>query len=147
MMRLDAIFLVSWMLSFKPAFSLSHFTFIKRLLNSSLLSTMNVVSSAYLRLLIFLPTILIPDCTLSSLAFLMVYSADKLNKQGDNTQPWHTPFPILNQSIVPCLVLTAASWLHTGFSGGRQSGLVFSSPSEFSTDFCDPHSQRFWHSQ
>ena len=25
-------------------------------------------------------------------------------------QPWHTPFPIWNQSIVPCLVLTVASW-------------------------------------
>ena len=27
----------------------------------------------------------------------MMYSAYKLNKQGDNIQPWHTPFPILNQ--------------------------------------------------
>ena len=25
-------------------------------------------------------------------------------------QPWHTPFPILNQSVVPCPVLTVASW-------------------------------------
>ena len=33
-----------------------------------------------------------------------------LNKQGDNIQPWHTLFPILNQSIVSCLVLTVASW-------------------------------------
>ena len=39
-----------------------------------------------------------------------MYSAYKLNKQGDNIQPWHTPFPILNQSVVPCLVLTVASW-------------------------------------
>ena len=37
-------------------------------------------------------------------------SAYKLNKQGENIQPWHTPFPILNQSIVSCLVLTVASW-------------------------------------
>ena len=37
-------------------------------------------------------------------------SAYKLNKLGDNIQPWHTPFPIFNQSIVPCLVLTVASW-------------------------------------
>ena len=35
-----------------------------------------------------------------------MYSAYKLNKQGDNIQPWHTPFPIWNQSVVPCLVLT-----------------------------------------
>ena len=37
-------------------------------------------------------------------------SALKLNKQGDNIQAWHTPFPILNQPIVPCLVLTVVSW-------------------------------------
>ena len=29
-----------------------------------------------------------------------------LNKQGDNIQPWCTPFPTLNQSVFPCLVLT-----------------------------------------
>ena len=40
----------------------------------------------------------------------MTYSAYKLNKQGDNIQPWHTPFPIWNQSVVPCPVLTLASW-------------------------------------
>ena len=39
-----------------------------------------------------------------------MYSAYKLNKQGDNVQPWYTPFPILNQSVVPCPVLTVASW-------------------------------------
>ena len=33
-----------------------------------------------------------------------------LNKQGDNIQPWCTSFPILNQSFVPYLVLTIASW-------------------------------------
>ena len=42
--------------------------------------------------------------------FLMMYSAYKLNKQGDNIQSWHTPFPIWNQSVVPCSVLTVASW-------------------------------------
>ena len=39
-----------------------------------------------------------------------MYSAYKLNKQGDNIQPWHAPFPIWNQSVVPCPVLTVASW-------------------------------------
>ena len=39
----------------------------------------------------------------------MVYSAYKLNKQGDSIQPWHTSFPIWNQSVVPCPVLTVAS--------------------------------------
>ena len=65
-MGLDAMILVFWMLSFKPTFSLSSFTFIKRLFSSSSLSAIRVVSSAYLRLLIFLPAILIPACTSSS---------------------------------------------------------------------------------
>ena len=56
-----------------------------------------MVSSAYLRLLIILLAVLIPACASSSPAFRMMYSAYKLNKQGDNIQPWHTPFPILNQ--------------------------------------------------
>ena len=93
------------MLSFKPASSLSSLTFIRRLFSSSLLSAIRVISSAYLRLLIFLLAILIPACDSSSLAFPMMCSACKLNKQGDNMQPCHTPFPILNQSV-SCLVLT-----------------------------------------
>ena len=40
----------------------------------------------------------------------LIYSAYKLNKQGDNVQPWCTPFPIWNQSVTPCPVLTVASW-------------------------------------
>ena len=39
-----------------------------------------------------------------------MYSAYKLNKQGDNIQPWRIPFLIWNQSVVPCPVLTVASW-------------------------------------
>ena len=46
--------LVFWMLSFKPDYSLSSFTFIKRLLSSCSISETSVMSSAYLRLLIFL---------------------------------------------------------------------------------------------
>ena len=68
------------MLSFKPTFSLSSFTFIKRLFSSLALSAIRVVSSAYLRLLIFLPATLIPASAPSSLAFYMMYSAYKLNK-------------------------------------------------------------------
>ena len=37
--------------------------------------------------------------------------------------------------------------LNTDFSRGRSGGLVFPSLSEFSTVYCDPHSQRLWHSQ
>jgi len=43
-------------------------------------------------------------------AFLMMYSAYKLNKQGDNIHPWRTPFPIwisweykLKRQITLCL--------------------------------------------
>ena len=52
----------------------------------------------------------------SSLCFIQpgilhdMYPASKLNKQSDNTQLWHASFPILNQSIVPCMVLTVVSW-------------------------------------
>ena len=74
-MGLDAIIFVFWMLSFKPTFSLSSFTFIKRLFSSSSLSAIRVVSSAHVKLLIFLPAILIPACASSSPAFLMMYSA------------------------------------------------------------------------
>ena len=105
----DSMIFVFWMLSFKPAFSFSSFTFIKKFFSSCLLFAIIVVSSAYLRLFIFLPSILIPTCVSSSPPFLMMYSAYKLNKQGDNTQPWSTPLPTWNQSVVPCPVLNVAS--------------------------------------
>ena len=117
-MGTDAMILVFWMLSFKLAFLLYTFTFIKRLFHSSLLSTIRVVS-AYLRLLIFLTAILIPACDSPRPAFHMMCSACKLHKQGDNIQPWHTAFPILNQSIILCLVLTVASWPAGRFPGDR----------------------------
>ena len=100
-MGLDAMILVFWMLSFKPTFWLSSFTFIKRLFSSSSLSALRVVSSAYLRLLIFLLEISIPACASSSLEFHMMYSEYKLNKQGDSIQPWCPSFPIWNQSVIP----------------------------------------------
>ena len=78
----DAMILVFWMLSFKPAFSLS-FTFNKRLFSSSSLSPIRGIS-ACLRLWTFRPAILTPACASSNLAFHMMNSAYKLNKQGDN---------------------------------------------------------------
>ena len=79
----DAMILVFrvWILSFKPAFSLFSFTFIKKLFSFSSLSAIRVVSFVYQKLLIFLPTILIPACALSSLAFYVMCFAYKLNKQ------------------------------------------------------------------
>ena len=72
--------------SFKPTFSLSSFTFIKRLFSFSLLSAIRVVSSAYLRLLIVLPAILIP-AVLHPVQHFSWCTLHKLNKQGDNIQP------------------------------------------------------------
>ena len=58
----------------------------------------------------FLQAVLISACASSILAFCMMYSAYKLNKHGDNIQPWRTPFLIWNQSVVPRPVLTVAFW-------------------------------------
>ena len=62
-----------------------------------------------------------------------MYSAYKLNKQGDNIQPLCTPFLVWNQSVVPCPVLTVAPDLRTDFSRGRSGGLVVPSLSIKST--------------
>ena len=108
-MQLDTI-LVFLIFSFKPALPLSSFTLIKRLFSSSLLSAIRVLSSACLRLLMFLLPILIPAYNSSSPTFLMMCSVYRLNKQGDSRQPCRAPFSILNQSVVPYRVLTVASW-------------------------------------
>ena len=126
-MGLDAMIFCFLMLSFKPAFSFS-FTFIKRLFSFSSLSATRLESYVYLRLLIFLPAILIPACNSSSLVFHMMLFAYKLNKQDDNIQSWRTPFLIWNQSTVPCPVLTVASWPAYRFLRRqvRQSDISFS---------------------
>ena len=98
-MQLDAMILVFLIFSLKPALSLSSFTLIERLFSSPLLSAIRVVSSAYLRLLMFLQPILTPGCNSSSLAFLMMCSMYRLNKQGDSRHPCCTPFLPLNQSV------------------------------------------------
>ena len=79
----NAMILVFIMLSFKTAFPLYSFTFIKRLFSSSSLSALRVVSSAYLRLLIFLLAILIQTCASSRPAFLMMFFTCKLNRQAE----------------------------------------------------------------
>ena len=96
-------------IEFKPAFSLSSFTFFKRLFSSSSLSAIRVMLSAYLRLLIFLPQswfqlVLHPAwhfvwCILhiSWISRVTIHSLDVLL------------FSILNQSVIPYPVLTVAS--------------------------------------
>ena len=74
----DAMIFVFWMLNFNQLFFHLHQEALE------LLSAIKVISFAYLRLLIFLPAILIPACKSSSMAFHMMYSVCKLNKQGAN---------------------------------------------------------------
>ena len=94
---------------FQARFLLSSFTFIKRPFSSSSLSAIRVVSSALSEVVD-----ISPDSLDSSLCFIQPrVSHDvlciKLKKQGDNIQPWCIPFPIWNQSVVPCPDLTVAS--------------------------------------
>ena len=98
------------MLTFKPMFPLSSLTFSKRLFSSffafyhkcGIISISEVIDVS--------PGSVDSSCASSSMAFCMIYSAYKLNKQGDNMQPWHTSVPIWNQSGFQCPVLTVASW-------------------------------------
>ena len=126
----DAMILLLFflMFSFKPALPLSSLTLIKRLFSSSSLSAIRVVSSIYLRLLMFPPPVLIPACNSSSPAFLMMCSADRLNKQADSREPCRTPFSTLNQSVVPYSLLTVAFWPAHRFLKGqvRWSGIPIS---------------------
>ena len=103
-MGLYVMILVFWMLSFKPAFSLSSFTLIKRLFTSS--SAISIVPSTYLKLMTFLLAILIPACDSSSLRFYLMYSAYKLNKllRQHRYYYYHISFAVLSFSytfIVP----------------------------------------------
>ena len=103
------------------------FTFIKRLFSSSSLSAIGWCHWCYLRLLIFLLAILILTCASSSPVFLMMYYAYKLNKHSDNVQPWCTSFLICNQSVLPCPVLTIASWPAYRFLRRQVRWLLFPS--------------------
>ena len=83
---------------FLPTCSLSSFTFIKRFFSFSSLSAIRVVSSAYIRLLIFLLAVLIPACNSSSLAFRMICSG--LNKVTINC----LVVPFLKLEPVSCFI-------------------------------------------
>ena len=78
----------------------------------------------------------------SSPAFLMMHSAYKFKKQGDNIQPWRTPFPIWNQSVVPCPVLTGC--FLTCIQVSQEVGKVvwYSHLLKNFPVCCDPHCQR-----
>ena len=97
----DTVIFVFWMFSFKPSFSLSSFALIRRLFSFSSLSAIRVVSSAYLRLLMFLLAVLIPACVdpawhytwctlhISQVSRVTVYNLDILFSQF-----WTSPFPM-----------------------------------------------------
>ena len=70
----------------ESVFTLSSFPFIKRLFSFSLLSAICVVSSVHLRLLIFLPAILIPACASSSPVLLPGRSHGRRSLVG--CSPW-----------------------------------------------------------
>ena len=138
----DGTILGLWMLSSEPAFSLSSFTFIKRLFSSSLLSTIRVVSSAYLMLLIFLPAILITAYASSSPAFHIMYSVYKLNKQGYNIQPWHNSFP--NFEPVHCSISSSNCCFLSCIQISQETGKVvwYSHLLKNFPVCCDAQSQR-----
>ena len=139
-----------WMLSFKQSFSLSSFTFIKRLFSSSSLSAIRVVSSVYLKLLIFLPAIFIPACALFSPAFHVMYSAytlyltyiarwqyTALMSSVPNLEPVHCSMSSSNCCFLNCIQFS------------QEPGKVVWYPHLFKNFpvYCDLHSQRLWHSQ
>ena len=63
---------------------------------------------------------------------MTVYSLDVLLSLFGTRLLFHVQFQLLLPD------------LHIGFSIGRSGGLVFPSLSEFSTVYCDPHSQRLY---
>ena len=139
------LILVFWMLNFKPTFSLSSFTFIKRLFSCSSISTIRVVSSAYMRLLIFLPAILIPACASSSPAFFLMYSACELNKQYTALV-----YSFSYLESVCCSMSGSNCCFLTCIQISQEAGQVVWYSylfQHFPQFYCDPHSQRLWHSQ
>ena len=128
----DAMIFIFWKLSFKPAFFtlLFHFhqdalQFLLAFCNQA--ETQKQDGICISEVLILLPAILIPACVSSNLAFCMMYCAYRLIKLGDNIHPWTTPFPIWNQSIVPCPVITVVYWPAYRFLRRQFNGLVFPS--------------------
>ena len=111
----NVMIFVFWILSFKPAFILL-FHFHQEALEFLFVFCRKGGGICISEVIDISPNDLDSCCASSSPAFLMMYFAYKLNKQGDNIQPWRTPFPIWNQSIVPCPVLTLASW--SAYRGG-----------------------------
>ena len=76
-----------------------------------------------------------------------MYSAYKLNKQGNNIQPCCTLFPIWNQSVVPYPLYNCCFLTCTEVSQEAGRVVWYSHLFQNFPVYCDPHSQRLWHSQ
>ena len=92
-------------------------------LSSSSLSTLRMVSSAYLRLLVYLLEFCLPACDSSGPTFCMMYPAYKLNKQDDNRKPWCTPFPTLKPAY--CSMSSSNCCFLTSIQVSEERGKVF----------------------
>ena len=114
-------------------------TIIKMLFSSSLLSAISVVSSAYLRLLIFLLALLIQAWASSKhpSAFLMMYSAYQLNKE----MIIYSLDLLLSQfGTVCCAMSSSQCCFLTCIQFSQEAGkVVWFSHLSFSTDCCDSH--------
>ena len=102
MMGLDAMILVFWMLSFKPASLFSSLTFIKRLFSSFLLSAIRVVSPTYQFIdlspgnldycLCFIQSSISHDVLSLSCFCLFLFLTQKLKTQTKNSNKTDTAF-------------------------------------------------------
>ena len=139
-MELDAMILAFCMLSFKQTFLFYSFTFNKWIISSSLLSAITVVSSAYLRLLIFLLTMLLPACASSSLAFHIMYSSYKLNRVTIYSRMWSFSY----LELVCCSMSSSNCCFLTCTQISQEAGqLVWYSHLLKNFPVCfEPHSQR-----
>ena len=139
----DAMIFVFWKLSFKPTFSLSSFTFIRRLFSSSSLSTISVVSSAYLRLLIFLLQ------SWSSLCFIQPgISHDVLCIEVKQAGWQYTILMYSLPNLEPvCCSMSSSMCCFLICIQTSQEARQMVWYSHVFTVCCDPHSQRLCHSQ
>ena len=120
-------------LSFKPTFSLSSFTLIKRLFSSSLLCAISwgywYFSQQSWFQLVLHPAQYSAWCTLHT---ALMYSLP-------NLEPVHCSMSCSNYCFLTCIAVSQQA--------GKVVSLVLPSLEEFSTISCDPHNQRLWHGQ
>jgi len=104
----DIIF-VFFMLKYRPAISLSLWPSYQ-FCQISFFHTINVVSSAYLKLISILPASFTPSFASYVSSFLIILSAYRLNRNRDKIHPCLTAVLILNLLVSPNSVLINADW-------------------------------------